>query len=127
MKTVRLKFLEQIPEKLEDGVLYISMEYGTVLHNCCCGCGSEVNTPLSPASWKMEYNGETVTLDPSIGNWSFPCKSHYWIKNNKVIWCKKWSQSEVNIHRKEEAQDMQIHYSEKKKKGMFARLWNWVR
>ncbi|WP_245801874.1 DUF6527 family protein [Chitinophaga sancti] len=34
--------------------------------------------------FKLTYDGETVSLHPSIGNWQFNCKSHYWI-NKDVI------------------------------------------
>ncbi|MFC4855982.1 DUF6527 family protein [Actinophytocola glycyrrhizae] len=27
---------------------------------------------------RRDFNGETVSLSPSIGNWSFPCRSHYY-------------------------------------------------
>jgi len=40
------KFVEFIPEKIEEGVLYISIQYCTAIHNCVCGCGNEVVTPL---------------------------------------------------------------------------------
>ena len=33
----------------------------------------------------VKYDGETVSLSPSIGNFQFPCKSHYWIRENRVI------------------------------------------
>ena len=39
------KFVEFIPKNVEDGVLYISDEYGTASHNCACGCGKRVVTP----------------------------------------------------------------------------------
>ena len=34
-------------------------------------------------------------MDPSIGNWSFPCGSHYWLKNNKVQWSHQWSKAQI--------------------------------
>lgn len=80
------RFEHFIPEVLEEGLLYISMEYSAVLHKCFCGCGSTVSTPLSPSGWKLTYDGKTVTLDPSIGCYQLPCKSHYNIKNNRIIW-----------------------------------------
>lgn len=85
MKTIQHKFVEFIPDKLEDGILYISLEYATALHKCLCGCGREVVTPLSPKDWKMIFNGKTISLYPSIGNWQFPCRSHYWIENGLVV------------------------------------------
>ena len=89
------RFVEFIPDRLEDGVLYVSMAYATVTHRCACGCGKEVVTPLSPTDWKLIFDGETVSLDPSIGNWSFPCRSHYFIRNGAVRWAADMTQAEI--------------------------------
>ena len=89
------EFLEFIPEDLEQGTLYVSIRFATASHLCCCGCGNKVVTPISPADWTLISNGKTVSLDPSIGNWSFPCQSHYWIRNNRVYWAAQWSQSQI--------------------------------
>ena len=85
------KFVKSVPEILEDGVIYISVEYGTAIHKCCCGCGNQVVTPFSPRDWKLIFDGEAVSLYPSIGNWNFKCESHYWIRNNQVEWVPKWT------------------------------------
>jgi hypothetical protein len=90
------RFVEFIPTDLERGILYVSMQYATASHRCCCGCGSEVVTPLTPTDWKLIFDGETVSLDPSIGNWSFPCQSHYWVRRNKVQWAAIWSRHQVD-------------------------------
>lgn len=66
------EFVEFIPERLAPEVLYISKRYSTASHLCCCGCGLEVVTPLNPAKWRLIENNGTVSLHPSIGNWSFP-------------------------------------------------------
>lgn len=79
-------FVDFIPEYLEPGTLYVSRRYSTASHLCCCGCGLEVVTPLNPAKWRLIEYGGSVSLHPSIGNWSFPCKSHYWIEANRVKW-----------------------------------------
>ena len=34
----------------------------------------------------MTFNGETVSLHPSIGNQKMDCQSHYWIKGGQAIW-----------------------------------------
>lgn len=96
---LRHEFVEFIPKELSDGVIYISVQYATASHRCCCGCGSEVVTPITPTDWKLVFNGLSVTLSPSIGNWSLPCKSHYWITENKVEWASKWSQSRIESGR----------------------------
>lgn len=93
------EFVEFIPEQLQEGVLYVSMTYATAAHRCFCGCGREVVTPLSPTDWKLIFNGEAVSLWPSVGNWSFPCRSHYVIENNCVQWCGEMSQSAIEAGR----------------------------
>ena len=94
------EFVEFIPEKLQDHTLYISIEYDTVSHKCACGCGHEVVTPLSPRDWKLVYNGEAVSLHPSIGNWSFDCRSHYWIKGGDIVWAEAWSKEQIEAGRR---------------------------
>jgi hypothetical protein len=89
------KFVDEVPERLEPGTLYVSMRYATALHLCCCGCGSEVVTPLSPVQWRVTFDGETITLDPSVGSWALPCRSHYVIRNGHVIEALPWSEEEV--------------------------------
>jgi hypothetical protein len=93
------QFVEFIPEELQDGTLYVSMRFATVAHLCACGCGTKAVTPLKPTDWKLTFDGKTITLDPSIGNWSFPCRSHYWIRNNRVRWAEDWSQSRIDANR----------------------------
>ena len=73
------RFVEYMPDSLDEGIVYMSMRFATVLHLCCCGCGNEVVTPLDPTEWQMTFDGRSVSLSPSIGNWSFDCQSHYWI------------------------------------------------
>jgi hypothetical protein len=80
------EFCEHIPRELEDGVLYISMKYRTAIHQCMCGCGTEVVTPFGRDSWTLSYDGEAVSLRPSIGNAKIACKSHYFIRDGRIIW-----------------------------------------
>lgn len=76
------EFVDLVPAQREDGKLYISIKYRTAVHSCFCGCGMKVVTPIRPTGWKLTYDGDTVSLHPSIGNWSFPCRSHYWLRGN---------------------------------------------
>lgn len=116
MKTYKLKhkFVELIPDALEPGVLYISITYATAIHLCVCGCGNEVVTPLSPTDWSLTFNGETVSLEPSIGNWSFACKSHYFITRNKVCHARRWKDWEIEEGRKEDAENKDKYFKKKK-------------
>lgn len=89
------RFVTSIPRQLEPGVLYVSIECATAIHACCCGCGEEVVTPLTPTDWKLIFDGETISLWPSIGNWNYVCRSHYVIERNQVIEALPWSDRRV--------------------------------
>jgi hypothetical protein len=83
--TLKYEFVEFIPELIESGVIYISLKYKTASHNCACGCGQLVVTRFSPKDWQLYFDEESITLSPSIGNWSFNCRSHYYIRKSKII------------------------------------------
>ena len=108
-----LEFVSNIPEVLDDGILYISMNYAIVIHKCACGCGSEIATPLSPTDWKLKFDGVSITLDPSIGNWSYRCQSHYLIIKNQVVWSGRWSTSRIEENRQEYRELMEQTYEKK--------------
>src|ERR1700722_16987923 len=93
------QFVEFIPDELEQNTIYVSIRFATATHQCCCGCGNRVVTPIRPTDWKLIFDGKTISLDPSIGNWSFDCKSHYWIRKNRVKWARQWSQEEIDAGR----------------------------
>jgi hypothetical protein len=93
------EFVDFIPSHLKDGTVYVSLPFATAVHKCCCGCGNEVVTPLSPTDWTLIFDGASISLDPSIGNWSFSCRSHYWITRNTVMWARDWSSAEVEAVR----------------------------
>lgn len=97
--SLKHEFVEFIPEDLKDKTIYISLTYATAIHKCFCGCGNKVVTPLSRTDWKLIFDGETVSLYPSIGNWAFDCQSHYWIKNNTIRWAPKWNSRKINAVR----------------------------
>ncbi|MDP9606953.1 UNVERIFIED_ORG: hypothetical protein J2W38_006773 [Variovorax paradoxus] len=103
-QTLSHEFVEFIPEQLQEGVLYISTTYATAAHRCFCGCGREVVTPLSPTDWTLSFNGETVSLSPSIGNWSLPCRSHYWVQDNRIEWSGEMAQKAIDAGRSRDQQ-----------------------
>lgn len=105
------KFVEFIPEKVEEGILYISIEYCTAIHKCVCGCGNEVVTPLSPTDWRLTFNGKDISLHPSIGNWNFECKSHYWIKNNDVYHAESWSKDKIFLGREKDLKNKEEYFA----------------
>lgn len=104
------EFVEFIPEEIKEWTLYISQTYGTAVHKCCCGCGREVVTPLSPTGWELTFDGKSVSLFPSIGSWSLPCQSHYFITKNKVVWMPKWSKDQIARGRAWEAYEKERYF-----------------
>jgi hypothetical protein len=99
-RTLTHRFVPVIPDRLEPGVLYLALEYGTATHNCCCGCGDEVVTPLTPTDWRMTYDGDTVSLWPSVGNWNAACRSHYIIDRGRVLPAGDWSAARIAAERR---------------------------
>jgi hypothetical protein len=105
------QFVEFIPDSLEQGVVYVSIPFATVVHLCCCGCGQEVVTPLSPTDWNITFDGVSISLSPSIGNWNFPCESHYFIRTNTVKWAPKWSADEIRMGRQADAESKAAYFN----------------
>lgn len=108
------EFVQYIPADLEDGKIYVSIAFATVAHKCCCGCGNEVVTPLSPTDWKLIFDGQSISLDPSIGNWGFDCQSHYWIKRNRVKWAPQWTREEINAGRSWDRAEKEKYFDDSK-------------
>lgn len=77
-----------VPDEMKEGVLYVSLQYNCTNHLCACGCKNQTPLPVNMASgWSMIIApNKAVTLSPSIGNYQLPCKSHYYIQENYVVW-----------------------------------------
>ena len=95
--TLKPVYVQYIPpaDTIKEGELYISLEFHTAVHKCCCGCGKEVVTPFNPAQWRLLDKGGKVSICPSIGNWSYPCQSHYFIKNNQIVWAEAYTAASI--------------------------------
>lgn len=106
LETIEPQFVEYVPATLAEGVLYVSMTYKTTVHLCACGCGNKVVLPLSPAEWRLSYDGEVVSLRPSVGNWEFSCQSHYWIDSNRIHWAAAWTKKQIAAGRQRDTADL---------------------
>ncbi|MEZ4977362.1 MAG: DUF6527 family protein [Flavobacteriaceae bacterium] len=62
----------------------------------------------------MLYDGESVSLKPSIGNWSYDCQSHYWITKDEIRWSTSWTKEEIDSVRKHEISERQSYFENKK-------------
>lgn len=99
VERVAPRFVDEMPEPLEPGLLYVSLEHGSMMHLCACGCGHEVALPLTPLDWRFTYDGEAISVSPSVGSWSLPCRSHYVIDRGDVRWAGDWSDEEIKAGR----------------------------
>lgn len=112
--TIAHEFVELMPVTLTEGTLYVSIPYATAIHLCACGCGNKVVTPISPADWSLTFDGDTVSLHPSIGGWQLPCRSHYWIRNNTIRWAAAWTDEEIEEGRNQDAEDMDLYFASRR-------------
>ena len=112
MRSDRLepRFVETIPDELEPGLLYVSIRFRTAQHLCACGCGSRLVTPIKPAKYRLAYDGETVSLWPSVGNWQKPCKSHYVIRDSRVEWHPEWTHRQITRGRARDQAELREYY-----------------
>lgn len=126
------KFVESIPAEIEANVIYISIPFCTAIHLCVCGCGKEVVTPLSPTDWQLHFDGKTISLSPSIGNWSFECQSHYFIRRNKIEYSMKWTDKEIEKGRDRDSAHKEHYYANSERTQQTAtprkkKWWKWLR
>ena len=120
MKTIEFKFMDDLPqnEEMEENIIYVSLGDDTSKHLCMCGCKSVIVTPISPVEWQIIYNGK-YSLQPSIGNWQLYCKSHYWIKDEKVIWASKFSEEKIEKVKEQDLTDLNEHIKNLNQKSSF--------
>ena len=95
-------FTDEIPETLEDGFLYVSRECRVALHNCACGCGEEVSTPLVPTEYDLTVHEDGASIWPSIGNHDFACMSHYIIDRGEILWAGRMSRAAIEAGRQQD-------------------------
>jgi hypothetical protein len=92
--------------------------------------------PFTPTDWKMTFDGETISLRPSIGNWTLKCRSHYVIDRGKVIEAGPWSDEQVEAERRRDRTAKARFYGEppkvepsvqpvppKEEPGFWRRVW----
>lgn len=138
-RTIRHEFVDSVPRQREEGVLYISIPFSTAVHSCFCGCGLKVVTPIRPTEWHLTFDGDAVTLWPSVGNWDYPCRSHYWLRGDRVLWAGPMTRAEIEAGRARDRAARDFHYggppasatptaatpvaeAQPKKKG----FWSWL-
>ena len=84
-------FVEVMPpfDSIKGGELWISHKHRTVNLRCPCSCGELAVLSLHPSRWHVYFDGKSVSLKgPTNGSiWTTSdCGSHYFIRNNEVVW-----------------------------------------
>lgn len=128
LSAIRLQHVEFMPKLLEPGILYVSRKYGTAAHLCACGCGAKIRTPLGETEWALTETAEGPSLWPSVGNWQQACQSHYVIRGGKILWAGQWTPEQIVAGRRREQERREAYYEALyAKRGVFARLWAWIK
>ncbi len=122
IRQVTFEFVELLPSKLKDGVVYISIEHRTIIHNCCSGCGEQIVNGIGPAEWSLTFDGETISLDPSIGSGALACNSHYWIQKNQIMWAEPLTEKQTRRSQLADRNDIVEHFKESQPRN---RHWWW--
>lgn len=77
---------------LTPGELMLGQDKDIIQFLCPCGCGKEIYLTskewcdVRGKNWSILEKDGKVTLWPSVNATGFECKSHFWIKDNKVVW-----------------------------------------
>lgn len=118
------RFVESFPTPMEPGVLYVSIAYSTAGHICPCRCGREVVTKLSPARWRVIYDGE-VSLKPSVAATALPCNSHYFITRGQVDWHGKLDAAQAARAQASDRRAVEVHRAPapQPRASWWAHLW----
>lgn len=98
-KRLRTIHLEELPEQLDAGVVYVLGEgphRWFVALLCPCGCGATVQVSLladaKPRWHLLEHPDKTISLHPSVWR-KVGCRSHFFLRNGCIQWCGNDSQA----------------------------------
>lgn len=117
----RIQAVDRIPSELADEVIYVSEEYEIAALKCACGCGHSVTLLLGDGHQVVDRDG-AADVSPSIGVWDAPCRSHFLIKNGKVVWANQMSEQVIQV-----AMEAQLQrHLEMSRKPWYRRFWKAV-
>ncbi|MGY0386353.1 DUF6527 family protein [Nocardioides sp. WG-D5] len=120
------EFVESFPTPMEPGVLYVSTRFDAAGHLCPCGCGREVVTKLSPARYRVIYDGE-VSLKPSVAATGLPCNSHYFITRGEVDWHSKLDAAQAARVQASDRRAVESQHAPASKPSWWMRIWHRVK
>lgn len=86
-----IKSLNELPDRL-GSYFYIVVNEGHLkwlVFSCPCGCGDKIEVNLMKSIypvWRLTRSNKGVTLMPSLWRGYGTCGSHFWIRDNKIVW-----------------------------------------
>lgn len=85
--------VEELPDKLSPQKIYLIGENEHLWFAafiCPCGCGETLQMSLIPnqhPKWTVtKHENGTASLHPSVWR-QVGCKSHFWLRSGKIVWC----------------------------------------
>lgn len=87
----RFEYVDDVPSNIVFKTIYLVGEQGyywQFVMLCPCGCGSLLHMNLIndyKPFWSYEIFNNVISLTPSIDR-RVGCKSHFFIKNGKIVW-----------------------------------------
>jgi hypothetical protein len=90
----RIKYESDFPQVLRRRTIYVIGEHDypwLLAFECPCGCKATIQLNLlneATPKWKFQIFPENDKIDvtPSVCR-NIGCKSHFFIRNGKIIWC----------------------------------------
>lgn len=129
-RTTRLisRLVDEVPEHLAPGVLYVADSFKTAMHLCCCGCGGEVTTRYGAGGWSLSLEPAGPTIVPSIGPATQKCRSHYVVTRGEVFWLDNMTDGEIALSRQRDAQKRAIEFAAeaRAKAPWYIRFLRWI-
>jgi hypothetical protein len=68
-------------------------------------------------------------LAPSVGNWQLPCKSHYIIREGRILWARAWTPDQITAGRQAEEWRHRAYFEDRARQrgSMLQRAWRWIK
>ncbi|MBL6446403.1 hypothetical protein JMN32_08795 [Fulvivirga sp. 29W222] len=89
-ETYKIRKIDDLPDILDDQTIYL-VEDWAISFVCPCGCREVIHLnaieSVFPRWTHTIGDSKRIDIYPSIHR-TVGCKSHFWVKNGKINWCK---------------------------------------
>lgn len=88
--------MKKLPSSLGNDLFIVGAKsgYKWAILSCPCGCGERIDICLMPSSnprWELSLRKKRASLTPSIWVPAERCGSHFWIRDNRIVWYGRYS------------------------------------